>query len=925
MSSAGMLKEGWNWSASGDLSINGTMLEMNGQNGQLMLDLPLDASPMRHYFNQSEESQSNTDLAISLHVLQVYRAEAEVVTPSDGAVFNVSERTKLILRLQNPGNGEDSFILSGFATAGNLSEAPNISFEISNPLRTLGPGGISMVPVWVTLPEDVPARESFQLRFDWTSTGNPLISDQANITIEARPDHRWEIDIAQGANISVTPGQELNLTINLENIGNTDDLLTLTPTFEITYQGDDTSDWSAQTINSSRLDVFESETVHLVVHIPENTWATTTAELTLLASSSGFDIGYNVSTTLEVAAVAGWRIDLTDTSLEVPPTGGEIELMIEQKGNSPAKPYFGKAGQGWNVTIPSSGDMISPGESGTINITVTPPSDAVAGEVGVVSIRISNGNGAGQIVEQVPVRVGSEPGIIIDSKGDWKVREGIQSWPTAWIENTGNDVAIMDLSITNLPNGWTLNGDDVIVVAPREIKGVPFQLEPASSWNGNNIQLDIEVVHPVLGTMVHSIIVNQSDTVLTSSPVHTGRTGEKVSITTNSQISGIETSLIPLPNVRSNTTHNGMTLHLVGIPSPTHTAECQNVHGDLNELGIGTTTKVWTTCLITAHPEHSLVANAWLRASNGEILDNGIIRLNPGQNTTLNLSVTSWDPQPGLITVDALIMDSNGLSLHSKSSTHIVRQSGWNLLVELEVSEEFVTVGIGREGYQMMEGSVCKLDIATADGKWQTSIALDIFANRGMQSSPRVDLDRPSAIEDGAEVSATVSCLAPWDIDDNPEDDTMTTYADKRPLVTYESTDIYWSGAVAIIMLIAAYFGGLLNLRRPEPVKKEKTPQIKEQVQKKPKEKVEVVNEDISLDDISFDEEFEDDGVEEIEPELPSEPVVEPEEEVIDIDDSTASGRLSALRREMDSDSDGQLSKSREDLAKRMDSFLKDR
>ena len=208
--------------------------------------------------------------------------------------------------------------------------------------------------------------------------------------------------------------------------------------------------------------------------------------------------------------------------------------------------------------------------------------------------------------------------------------------------------------------------------------------------------------------------------------------------------------------------------------------ECQNVHGNLDELGIGTTTKVWTTCLITANSEHPLVANAWLRASNGEILDNGIIRLNPGQNTTLNLSVTSWDPQPGLITVDALIMDSNGLSLHSKSSTHIVRQSGWNLLVELQVSEEYITVGIGREGYQMMEGSVCKLDIATADGKWQVSIALDIFANRGMQSTPRVELDRPSEVEDGAEVSATVSCLAPWDIDDNPEDDTMTTYAEKE-------------------------------------------------------------------------------------------------------------------------------------------------
>ena len=30
MSSCGMLKEGWVWSASGDLAINGTMLEMTG-------------------------------------------------------------------------------------------------------------------------------------------------------------------------------------------------------------------------------------------------------------------------------------------------------------------------------------------------------------------------------------------------------------------------------------------------------------------------------------------------------------------------------------------------------------------------------------------------------------------------------------------------------------------------------------------------------------------------------------------------------------------------------------------------------------------------------------------------------------------------------------------------------------------------------
>ena len=257
LSEAGMLNEGWNWSTSGDLSINGTMLEMDGQNGQLHLDLPFDPPPMRHHFNQSEENSVDSDFSISLHVLQVFRAEAEVVTPSDGTVVNASERTKLILKLQNPGNGEDTFTLSGSTLAGNLSQAPNVTFEFTNTVRTLGPGGISMVPVWITLPEDVPARESFQLVYDWTSNGDPSVSDQAIITIEARPDHRWDLEIAEGSLVQVTPGTLVNLSINLTNIGNNDDLLTLTPIYDLTYSGNDSSLWGSEMINSTRLDVNE--------------------------------------------------------------------------------------------------------------------------------------------------------------------------------------------------------------------------------------------------------------------------------------------------------------------------------------------------------------------------------------------------------------------------------------------------------------------------------------------------------------------------------------------------------------------------------------------------------------------------------------------------------------------------------------------
>jgi hypothetical protein len=915
MSNAGMLNEGWIWSSNGDLTINGTMLEMDGQNGQLLLDLPFDTPPMRHYFNQSEEGSSNSDLAISLHVLQVFRAEAEVVTPSDGAVFNVSERTKIILRLENPGNGIDTFTLSGNVIAGNLTQAPNVIFEDvdGNPLstfpRTLGPGGFATIPVYAILPADVPARESFELVFDWTSIGDSTATDRANITIEARPDHRWDISIVQGNWMQITPGEALELTIDLTNTGNNDDLISLTPSFTIIHSGNDVSVWEAEIINSSRLGVLEGETISLNIMIPENSWAGTVANLTLTASSSGFDIGREVNIELEVENVAGWRLDLSNTSLEVPPEGGELHISVEQMGNNPSVPYFTKAGQGWNLTLPDFGSEIEPGNTGMITVTVTPPANAVAGEVGVLSIRISNGNGAGSIVEEVPVRVGSAPGITLDSKGSWMVRQDVASWPTAWIENTGNDVAIMNLSVPNLPTGWTMSGNEIVVIAPGEVMGMPLQLQPSSDWAGTNFQLDIQLEHPILGTLVYAITVSQSETVLTSSPVHTGRSGEKVSVTTNSLSDGIQTSLVPLPTQRSNTTHNGMSLHLVGIPAPIHDADCDSAFGQLSNLGIEPTSTIWASCQITANSEHALVANAWLRTDGGELLDSRTIRLNPGSSLTVNLSTFSWDPAPGVVTVEVLIVDSNGLPLHSSSSTHISRQTGWNLKISnLNVDEDSINIGVDREGYTMMEGSICQIDIALTDGSWQKSVAVDIY---GSKYAPSVEIPRPDKIEDNAEVRATVSCLAPWDVDDNIDDDSMSVSASKIPLVTYDSGDLYWTGGITVLLLFLAYLGGILNIQRPEPVSVKKV----EKLTKVDTTPVRGTEPEIREDDISLEDDI---------PDPEPEPIVEPEEEIIDIDDSTASGRLSVLRRELETDS-SITPDTKEDLSSRMDSFLADR
>ena len=52
--------------------------------------------------------------------------------------------------------------------------------------------------------------------------------------------------------------------------------------------------------------------------------------------------------------------------------------------------------------------------------------------------------------------------------------------------------------------------------------------------------------------------------------------------------------------------------------------------------------------------------------------------------------------------------------------------------------------------------------------------------------------------------------------------------------------------------------------------------------------------------------------------------MIQPEQEAIDIDDATASGRLSALIREMATDTETKPD-TKDDLSSRLDSFLKDR
>ena len=154
----------------------------------------------------------------------------------------------------------------------------------------------------------------------------------------------------------------------------------------------------------------------------------------------------------------------------------------------------------------------------------------MAGEVGVLRLRVSDGDGSGQTIQEVPVRVGTLPSIDIYSKGDWLVNSTLPSYPTAWVENTGNDLAILALNVANPPSGWSVDYPETVVISPGQVIGLPISLLPDNNWDNTSISVTIEITHPTLGMQTISLTVVSSNFAFTSSPVITGVVGESATV-----------------------------------------------------------------------------------------------------------------------------------------------------------------------------------------------------------------------------------------------------------------------------------------------------------------------------------------------------------------------------------------------------------
>ena len=131
----------WRTIANGILTATGTSNTYHTI--QLELYIPPNALPQRLTFETEEQSLlANYDFGLSVHVLQIHRANLFVIDPQPAAEpvgFNVSMTHQLLIQLENPGNGEDSYVFTARVLPTETISSEDVVFTYYNPQRTLGP------------------------------------------------------------------------------------------------------------------------------------------------------------------------------------------------------------------------------------------------------------------------------------------------------------------------------------------------------------------------------------------------------------------------------------------------------------------------------------------------------------------------------------------------------------------------------------------------------------------------------------------------------------------------------------------------------------------------------------------------------------------------------------------------------------------
>lgn len=945
MASASMMNSGWEWNSTGDLVVSSTTMSFSGSSsdvvaGTLILTLPEYAAPMRHSFNGID---GGIPINFSLQVLQQFRTGIQILSPSNASLdvpisYNVSEQHRILLGIENSGNGEDTFVLSAAATSlegESLDEFVTIDFL--TPTKNIDARSSGVGSVDITLSNELPALETFKIDFYSTSLGQQDVVEMATLYLNAAPNRDWSISLQGDSEREILPGSKGSVQFQLKNIGNAPDQLTTATSITYTYNGQDDQTWQTTEGTTLLLDVNNTSTISVEFEVPQKSWAGTVVEMNIAFRSDGFVLSTE-RIIFSVLQKSGWKFNLSGMNLEVEPDGSNVSLRIDHLGNSPEIPFVYKYSSGWTIHVENLTSTVGPFGTIDIQVHVLPPSNAFAGEIEEILFQISDNDGSGASIESIPFRVASKPNISLDARGHWKVSEG-GGFPAAWIVNHGNDIAQITIEIEGLPTDWNTRGPMQMTLAPHELQGLPIELLPPSDWDGFEFLAQIRVTHPELPPEFRSILVKHSNLTWASSPVVSNYDtleskiflSEMDNLLLSSTQNGIQlknsndgnvilithgsnNGQITLDFVTMNEEYN-LTMFVTSWSYPNVEVTCQLMSSFFGGLTTNPFNGTFATCEFSNFDESAQRLNALLSDQYGVEYDLEIHQFLIDENSTrtVNLSLTSTTFSKGQLTFQLRIIDQLGKIVDIEAIDTVVRPTGWNIGIQSFTANGDLQIGILRPGYEILEDEYCEITIVSEDG-WSFTKYVDITSSA---YAPIIVIEDPGVLQNDERITATLRCTSPYDVDDNPEDNMKSTYYKQTASDGISSSKIIWMFSTTIVLILLAWLTGFIS-SRPKMKKENHQQKIEKPSETIPNQsKSKKLDDDISLEviddggNISFEE-----SLDESNDEFLTDLLVEHTER-IPKENQNASNRLRFIREEMDPSKDANRQGSIEDRMKK--------
>ena len=442
-----------------------------------------------------------------------------------------------------------------------------------------------------------------------------------------------------------------------------------------------------------------------------------------------------------------------------------------------------------------------------------------------IRAREADGSGLGEVL--IPVRVGAVHSLNFDSTETWFVSpEG--GLPLAWLENDGNALANVAISVSGLPAGWDVAGSNHLMLAAGESKGLTIDLKPSTSWDGSSFLAKVSILSDSGISLEKDIRVQAANTSWRSSPYINGVASDQTALRFYGNVSSLSISQagitvtndgsewwLTIPSASTDLTasvvNSGsseeLPLHIESISLNNRGVSCVIVSsvaatlGESNHNGSATL----ASCTIQSGSS-SMSATIILSTKSGEIIHSSTFNAPIDDSLVINITSSNWEAIPGKHSLQIKMVDSHGRTLSSDEEEISISASGWNIGISYleELDSGALRIGLSRSNEQVLENIDCWLQLNTSG--WSGVWSIDLVSSDHV---PILDLDRP-LVDDGEKVVATLFCDAPYDVDDDASDDSAFIVLSKMEITGSVEAGIMWSSGIAILVLVGLWWAGLL-------------------------------------------------------------------------------------------------------------------